>query len=107
MTVTPRRERRAATRALGANCAWLLGARLRHGFDVTIIDLGSGGALVEGNARLLPGATVELQLAGAGWSWMSSARVLRCRVSALLDEGVRYRAALQFERRFHAPATHG
>jgi hypothetical protein len=107
MIVPPRRERRAASRTSGADCAWLVAARLRHGFDVTVIDLAAGGALVEGRARLLPGASVELQLVGPDWSWVSTARVLRCRVSALLEEGVRYRAALQFERRFKMPGWRG
>lgn len=98
MTVRTHGERRAGRRRPGANCAWLVSARLRHGFDVAVLNIGPGGALVEGAARLLPGATVELQLAGPGWAWNTCARVLRCRVSGLLEHGVRYRAALQFDR---------
>jgi hypothetical protein len=99
MSGRPPGERRTGRRWPGRNCAWLAAARLRHGFDVRVLNIGPGGALVEGTARLLPGATVELQLMGADWSWTTCARVLRCRVSGLLDRGVRYRAALQFDRR--------
>ena len=101
---TPRHDRRAWGRWNGADCAWIVGARLRHGFDVLVIDLCPEGALVEGTARLLPGASVELHLAAAEWTWAACARVLRCYVSAVIPErGVRYRAALQFDRRLQPP----
>ncbi len=97
-------ERRDARRQTAAECAWLTSARLRTGLEVAVIDLASGGALIEAPARLLPGATVELHLAAPGWRWFASARVLRCCVFALVaEEGVRYRAALRFDRCLEAP----
>jgi hypothetical protein len=104
MTRRVPRERRLDPRRPGAECAWLGNARLRHGFDVTVLDVSAGGVLVEGIARLLPGSTVELQLVGPSSTWTECARVLRCQVCALVEQGVRYRAALQFERRLELPA---
>jgi hypothetical protein len=90
-------ERRASRRQTGADCAWLTGARLRHGLDVAVLDIATGGAMVEAAARLLPGALVELHLSAPGWEQCVPARVLRCHVSAVVpDDGVRYRAALGF-----------
>jgi hypothetical protein len=104
MSPAPGSERRANRRWTGADCAWLTGARLRHGFDVKVLDLSIGGARVESEARLMPGAVVELHLAAPGWTWCAGARVLRCEVSELLAEaGVHYRAALKFERPLHPP----
>lgn len=97
-------DRRTSRRRLGPECAWLTHARLRHGLEVAIVDLATGGALVEAAARLLPGSSVELHLTAPGWQWSAMARVLRCRVSALLPErGVRYRAALRFDRPLAPP----
>lgn len=101
-------ERRGARRHPGVDCGWLSQARLRHGLDLLVVDLANGGACVEAPARLLPGSSVELHLAAPGWQWSAAARVLRCQVSALLPEhGVRYRAALQFDRQFTPPAPWG
>lgn len=97
------RDRRAGARQAGTECRWLTGARLRTGRDVNVIDLSSGGALVETTARLLPGASVELQLAAHGWRGSAQARVLRCEVCAVVAGGIRYRAALGFEVRLHVP----
>ncbi len=97
-------ERRDAQRQTAAECNWLTSARLRTGSEVAVIDLASGGALIEASARLLPGATVELHLGAPGWRWFATARVLRCRVSALVaEQGVRYRAALRFDRCLEPP----
>jgi hypothetical protein len=72
---------------------------VRPGREIGLLDLSAGGALIEAPTRLLPGTCVELQLAAPGWRWTVTARVLRCRVSALVpDQGVRYKAALMFER---------
>jgi hypothetical protein len=41
---------------------------------------------------------MEMQVAISGWRWSGKGRVLRCHVSALVrGDGVRYRAALQFD----------
>jgi hypothetical protein len=96
-------EQRTCPRAPGRECG-LASARLRHGLDLMIVNMAEGGALVEAAARLLPGSNVELQLAAPGWRWLAPARVLRCQVSALVPEqGVRYRAALQFDRPLRLP----
>src|SRR5512138_158709 len=100
----PHGERRACERRSAAACAWLTSARLRTGLEVAIVDLAPGGALVEATSRLLPGANVELHLGAPGWRWSAPARVLRCRVSALVaEQGVRYRAALRFDRSLEPP----
>ncbi len=98
-------ERRSSPRRSGAKCAWLVAARLRPGRDISVLDLSSGGALVEAGVRLLPGAPFVLQLVGAdGWCPSIRGTVLRCHVSALdPSTGVRYRAALAFDRALPLP----
>ena len=99
-------ERRSWRRRGREDCHWLSQARLRHGLELRVLNLGPGGALVEAPARLLPGSRVELHLTAPGWGWCAGARVLRCQVAALLPEhGVRYRAALQFERPMEPPGA--
>lgn len=104
MRTTPTHDRRGCPRRAASACPWLTSARLRTGLDVAIIDLAAGGALVEAASRLLPGSNVELHLGAPEWRWSTPARVLRCRVSALVVErGVLYRAALRFDRDLEPP----
>jgi hypothetical protein len=104
MSEPPRTERRASRRWSFFECAWLRSARLRHGPDVTVLNLSGAGALVEARARLLPGGHVDLQLVAAGWQASAAAHVLRCQVSGVVPEhGVRYRAALQFDEQILLP----
>ncbi len=92
-------ERRSSPRRRAGECAWLLSARLRPGRDVTVLDLAAGGALVEANARLMPGASIVLLLVGVRCQHTIRGIVLRCYVSAIDQAtGVRYRAALGFEQ---------
>ena len=99
-------ERRTSRRRRRAECAWLVAARLRPGRDVRLLDLSSGGALVEASVRLLPGASVVLHLIAAGGPVSVCGKVLRCRVSALdRSSGVRYHAALGFDRSLAIPET--
>jgi hypothetical protein len=72
-------------------------ARLRPGRDITLINLSTGGALVESGSRLLPGTRVDLQLLGSGIRRVVRGRVLRCHVCALRGDGVLYRGAVMFE----------
>jgi hypothetical protein len=83
--------------------AWLRAARatLRPGCLVVLIDLSAGGALVQANRPLRPGARVHLQLVSESRSTAVAAYVLRCAVWALDPEGgVTYQGALKFEHRF-------
>ncbi len=104
MTCTTSGERRSSQRRTFAECAWLIAARLRPGRDIKLLDLSSGGALVEAAVRLLPGAPIVLHLIGIGCAHTIRGTVLRCHVSAVdRSTGVRYRAALGFERSFPIP----
>ncbi len=97
-------ERRTSPRSTHADFGWLVAARLRPGRDVRLLDLSSGGALVEARVRLMPGTGVVLHLVGCDSHHTIHGTVLRCRVSALDQEsGVRYRAALGFHRHFRIP----
>jgi hypothetical protein len=72
---------------------------LRGGREVVPLDLSRGGICVRTAARLLPGTQVEARLWTRHWHWQASASVVRCEVWALCQEdGVRYRAALEFFR---------
>jgi hypothetical protein len=98
------RERRASPRRTHRECGWLVAARLRPGRDVRLLNLSSGGALVEAGVRLMPGSPFVLHLTGVESHHTIRGTVLRCHVSALQQEdGVRYRAALVFDRHFRVP----
>jgi hypothetical protein len=108
LTRANRIERRGCQRHDGTECRWITSARLRPGRDVTLLNLSSRGAQVEAASRLLPGTSVELQLAALDRRWLRSAQVLRCHVSALVPEGgVRYRAALRFDEALDLPFAEG
>lgn len=75
-------------------------ATLRPGCVVSLVDVSSGGALVEGPRPMRPGTRVHLQVTTAAKTFSIEAQVLRCTVW-ILDpiDGVRYRGALRFEQR--------
>jgi hypothetical protein len=56
-----------------------------------------GGALIETDGRLLPGTRVELQLGEPMTLHRVKGRILRCHVTMLGRERIRYRGALVFE----------
>jgi hypothetical protein len=89
-------ERRRWRRRPPEEGSWVA-ARLRTGHPLALINIGDGGVLVESSTRLLPGATVDLQLSGADLCLTRRAVVLRCSVIAVGEHaGVRYRGALAF-----------
>ena len=74
---------------------------LRPGCPVVLVDLSAGGALVQGDRPLRPGARVHLQLVTEVRTFVLAARVLRCAVWSLDPyAGVTYRGALKFEDRW-------
>jgi hypothetical protein len=78
-------------------------AILRPGYAVSLVDLSSGGALIQGPRPLRPGARVHLQLLTGTRRLGISAHVLRCSVASLDSRlGVQYRGALKFDHRCDA-----
>ena len=91
-------ERRAWPRTSQFDANALAGIRLIPGRLVRLINLSSGGALIEADCRLLPGAQVELHLAGLSTLQRVRGRIVRSHVAALdRRQGIRYRGALVFE----------
>ena len=75
-------------------------AILRPGYAVSLVDISSGGALIQGPRPLRPGARVHLQLMNGTRRLAIGAQVLRCSVATLgSPEGVQYRGALKFDHR--------
>jgi hypothetical protein len=78
-------------------------AILRPGYAVSLVDLSSGGALIQGPRPLRPGARVHLQLLTGTRRLGIAAHVLRCSVASLDSrQGVQYRGALKFDHRCDA-----
>lgn len=102
-------DRRADTRI--ALPAGSVRATLRPGCEVRVVDVGPGGALVQGERPLRPGARVHMQVVTSARAFTLTARVLRCAVWTLHPlDGVSYRGALQFDDQcepFWEPGTRG
>jgi hypothetical protein len=95
----PLTDRRADTR-FGQPVIAGTQAILRPGYAVSLVDLSSGGALIQGPRPLRPGAKVHLQLLTGTRRLGIAAHVLRCSVASLDSrQGLQYRGALKFERR--------
>ena len=90
-------DRRCAARAPAAHYGFATPAVLRPGVTVAVVELSTGGALVESTAPVRPGASTELGLDGVdGRRRAVPARVVRCWVTAL--DPLRYRCAVRFEQ---------
>jgi hypothetical protein len=79
---------------MAAELPWPALALLRPGLDVFIINVSSGGALLDSQARLSPGARAELQLLGERRRLVRGT-IDRCEVVCLAP--LRYRGAMVFE----------
>jgi len=77
----------------------VISARIRPGHDVEVVDLSTGGVLVESTHRLMPGARVELHLRSHGGrpTEMVRGHVVRCCVARLGAHAISYRGAIAFD----------
>ena len=92
-------DRRRDVRRPAAELVRLRAARLRPGLDAVVIDLSSGGALVETAARLHPRMKTVLQLTAGACEVRAAGEVVRAWVSAVPPGGgILYRGALRFDR---------
>ena len=90
-------ERRSHSRFGGSSVSHMQ-AVLRPGRIVRLLNLSSGGALIEGRRPLRPGARVYLQLSTERGSAGRDAQILRCAVASLTgSDGVHYQGALKFD----------
>jgi hypothetical protein len=75
----------------------IVSARIRPGYDVSVIDVSAGGVLVESDRRLLPGRSVELHLRSSQRSEIVRGHIVRCAVARLHANAVCYRGAIAFD----------
>jgi PilZ domain len=88
-------DRRVHPRILASDIQWLRSVRVKNGPDVTLVDLSSGGVLLDTGAQLRPGARITLEIVGTARIEVAS-QVLRCHVAALRDSTAIYRGACAF-----------
>lgn len=91
-------DRRGDPRFSNTDRHGIVGARIRAGADVCVLDVSAGGALVETTQRLRPNGSIDLQLSTADSQVAARGRVTRCQVSRLSASVVWYRGAIAFDR---------
>jgi hypothetical protein len=79
----------------------IVSACVPPGHRARLIDVSAGGALIETSHRLLPGASVELQLETGIDRASVRGQVVRCSVVRVRPSWVCYRGAIAFEH--HLP----
>jgi PilZ domain-containing protein len=90
-------ERRRMPRRIPEPGEVLSKVRLRGGREWTVVDISSGGALLDGDNRLLPGTHVDVHVTTRDGRVLVRARVVRASVVRLRADVVGYHAALAFE----------
>ena len=73
------------------------------GYDVRLVDLSEGGALLEVDAPLRPGVILTLELSGPGLDTAVPMEVLRCYIANLRGETATYRGACAFTHLIELP----
>lgn len=100
------RERRSAPRSRAVAEHGIETARVRPGREALVLNVSTGGILIETMHRLLPGAAIELQLWLADRRTAIRGHVLRSTVASLGRGGiVVYRGAIAFDNPL-APLPH-
>ena len=100
-------DRRAHARRRPSELEWLRLVRLTGGtgFTTNLIDLSEGGALLEVDGPLRPGARLTLEISGAGVEATVPLEVLRCYLASLRNGAALYRGACAFEYQIALPGS--
>ncbi len=93
-------ERRKSERVEPWQVPSLKSARLLAGPDVKILNLSSGGAMLECSARILPGASICIRLVATDALFFLRGRVLESRASSLHGAEINYTCNIAFEEEF-------
>jgi len=96
-----RNERRTTRRIGRVEDHRIIATRIRPGHLARIVDVSAGGALIETMYRLLPGASVEIQVQTDTRDTRIRGEVLRSAVVKIHHDSVCYRGAIRFDR--HLP----
>ena len=99
-------ERRRVPRRLPDSCETLARVRLRGGRELVVTNISPGGALLEGEGRLLPGTHVDVHVTTRHGRVLVRARVVRASVWRLCADSVCYHSALAFDA-FVDTSAHG
>ena len=91
------RERRMSPRRRTVAEHGIETARVRPGYEASVLDVSISGILIETMHRLLPGTTIELQLWLADRRTSIRGQVLRSTVASLCRGPVLYRGAIAFD----------
>jgi PilZ domain-containing protein len=97
MSLEPSADRRQYPRRTPEAKELLARVRLRGGRELEVKNISAGGALLEGESRLLPGTHVDLHVTTRQGRVLVRARILRASVFRLTADSVGYRIALLFE----------
>jgi hypothetical protein len=97
----PMSDRRLTARQRRVDEHGIVATRVSPGHRAMLLDVSAGGALIETNHRLLPGASVELQVDANTRRTSVRGCVLRCAVVRVRPTFVCYRGAIAFDR--HLP----
>jgi hypothetical protein len=90
------RADRRAFRRVDAREGCIVSARVRPGRTAIVVDICAGGASIDVAYRLLPGASIDLQLDTPGEKIELRGRIVRCAVVRLRASSVLYRAGIAF-----------
>jgi hypothetical protein len=91
-------DRRGARRLGAFEEHRIVSACIGAGHRARLIDVSAGGALIETSHRLLPGASIELQVETESSRARIHGRVLRSAVVRVRPTWVCYRGAIAFDR---------
>ena len=97
------KDRRAQVRLSAEDASWLRGARLKYGSEVRVIDISTGGILIESDgAPLAPQSNVVFELSAQTGTILMPARVLR---SQPVEGSTRSQTACAFKRSLSVDAV--
>ena len=98
-TAASARDRRTHERRAPSELGWIREVRLKYGPRVSLIDLSTGGALLQTDVRLRPGTDMVIEIVGSRIEAVPM-RVLRSQLARISGDTAIYQGACEFKRPF-------
>jgi hypothetical protein len=93
-------DRRKAQRLHPSALPSLKSVRLVPGSEIRLINVSSGGALLESDNRILPGANICIRLVAEDVLYFLRGRVLQSRASSIRGSALTYECRVAFDEEF-------